>query len=156
MKTEKATFGAGCFWHVEEAFRKVKGVISTKVGFMGGNIKNPSYKEVCTGETWHAEAVQVEFDSSVISYEELLDIFWKIHDPTSLNQQGFDIGTQYRSAIFYHNDRQKETAIKSREKLEKSKKYKNKIVTEIKPAKEFYKAEEYHQKYLEKNKLTIC
>ena len=156
MKTEKATFGAGCFWHVEEAFRKVKGVISTKVGFTGGNIKNPSYKEVCTGETWHAEAVQVEFDSSVISYEELLDIFWKIHDPTSLNQQGFDIGTQYRSAIFYHNDRQKETAIKSREKLEKSKKYKNKIVTEIKPAKGFYKAEEYHQKYLEKNKLTVC
>jgi len=155
-KTEKATFGAGCFWHVESAFRKVKGVLNTTAGYMGGTLKNPTYEEVCTDKTGHAEVVQVEFDPKQVSYEQLLDVFWKIHDPTSLNRQGPDTGTQYRSAIFYHNEEQKTAAIKSKEKLEKSGKYKKPIVTEILPSKEFYKAEEYHQKYLEKRGLKVC
>ena len=155
-KTEKATFGAGCFWHVESAFRKVKGVLNTAAGYMGGTLKNPTYEEVCTDKTGHAEVVQVEFDPKQVSYEQLLDVFWKIHDPTSLNRQGPDTGTQYRSAIFYHNEEQKTAAIKSKEKLEKSGKYKKPIVTEILPSKEFYKAEEYHQKYLEKRGLKVC
>ena len=149
---EKATFGAGCFWHIEEEFKKLKGVISTSVGFMGGDLKNPSYKDVCTGKTGHAEVVHLEYDKKIISYEKLLEVFWNIHDPTTLNRQGPDIGTQYRSVIFFHSEEQEKTANASKVTLEKSGKFKNKIVTEIVPAKEFYKAEEYHQRYFEKQK----
>lgn len=149
---EKATFGAGCFWGVEDAFSKVRGVVSTTVGFMGGTMKNPTYKNVCSDKTGHAEVVEVMYNSSKVSYEELLNVFWEIHNPTTLNRQGLDFGTQYRSSIFYHNEKQKEAAIVSKEKLDKSEKFKKKIVTEIVPALPFYKAEEYHQKYHEKNK----
>lgn len=150
MESEKATFGAGCFWKPEEVFRKLKGVISTTVGYSGGNFESPTYKDVCSGNTGHAEVVRIEFDPSIISYEELLEIFWKIHDPTSLNRQGFDIGEQYRSVIFYHSEEQKEKALKSKQEQEDSKKYKKPIVTKIEPIKEFYRAEEYHQKYIQK------
>lgn len=149
---EKATFAAGCFWQVETEFRKVKWVVNAAVGYSGGNTKNPTYKNVCSGTTGHAESIQVEFDSKKVSYEKLLDVFWNIHNPTQLNRQGLDIGTQYRSGIFYHNEKQKRAAIESKKKAQK--KFKNKIVTEIKPVKEFYKAEEYHQQYLEKNKIA--
>lgn len=155
QKTEKATFAAGCFWQVEEAFSKIKGVVSTMVGYTGGHIKNPSYEKVCTDETGHAEAVHVEFDSSKVSYEELLGVFWGIHDPTQLNRQGPDVGTEYRSAIFYHNKKQKKAAIASKERLEKSGRFREPIVTAIVSLSEFYKAEEYHQKYLEKRKSRI-
>ena len=147
---EKATFGAGCFWHIEEEFKKLKGVVLTSVGFMGGDFKNPSYKDVCTGKTGHAEVVHLEYDPKIISYEKLIEVFWNIHDPTTLNRQGPDIGTQYRSVIFFHNEEQEKTANASKINLEK-----NKVVTEIKPAKEFYKAEEYHQQYFEKQKRCI-
>lgn len=147
---EKATFGAGCFWHIEEEFKKVKGVILTCVGFMGGNFKNPSYKDVCTGMTGHAEVVHLDYDPKIVSYEKLLEVFWNLHDPTTLNRQGPDIGTQYRSVIFFYTEGQEKIAKSSKEKLEKSGKYENKIVTEIKPAQDFWKAEEYHQKYFEK------
>jgi len=150
---EIATFGAGCFWGVEAAFQKIKGVIKTTVGYMGGTTKNPSYGDVCTDKTGHAEVVQVQFNNKIVKYEELLDVFWKIHDPTQLNRQGFDLGTQYRSVIFYHNEKQKILAEKSKNKQEKSKKP---IVTEIVPAKEFYKAEEYHQNYLKKQGKVSC
>ena len=149
---EKATFGAGCFWHIEEEFKKLKGVISTSVGFMGGDLKNPSYKDVCTGATGHAEVVHLEYDPKIISYEKLLEVFWNIHDPTTLNRQGPDIGTQYRSVIFFHNEEQEKTINASKVKLEKSSKLKNKIVTEIKPAEDFWKAEDYHQQYFAKQK----
>ena len=155
-KTQLATFAAGCFWGVEEAFRQVKGVLSTTVGYAGGKMKNPTYEDVCTDETGHAEAVQVEFDPSKISYEKLLDVFWNNHDPTQLNRQGPDVGTQYRSTIFYHSPEQKKAAIASKEKLEMSGKYKKPIATEIVPASKFYKAEEYHQRYLEKKGLSTC
>lgn len=145
---ERATFGAGCFWQVEAAFRKIKGVKDAVVGYTGGNFDNPSYQDVCTGQTGHAEAVQVTFDSKILSFKELLDVFWNTHDPTQLDGQGFDIGTQYRSIIFYHNDKQKKEAIESLNKEQKNKD--NKIVTEITSATTFYKAEEYHQQYLEK------
>ncbi|MFX1586510.1 MAG: peptide-methionine (S)-S-oxide reductase MsrA [Promethearchaeota archaeon] len=148
---EKATFGAGCFWGVEARFRKVKGVIDAIVGYTGGKTKNPTYKDVCTDKTGHAEVVQVTYDPSIVSYEELLEIFWNIHNPTTLNRQGWDIGTQYRSVVFYHSEEQKEKAIKLKEKLDKSGRYKKPIITEITPASEFYKAEEYHQRYYEKN-----
>ncbi|WP_292485175.1 peptide-methionine (S)-S-oxide reductase MsrA [Methanohalobium sp.] len=153
---EKSTFAAGCFWGVEAAFRQIEGVLSTRVGYTGGTWENPSYKDVCTGKTGHAEAVEVTFDPSIVSYEELLDVFWKIHDPTTLNRQGPDIGTQYRSAIFYHNEEQKKKAIESRDKLKQSGKYKKDIVTEIVPASEFYEAEEYHQRYFEKHGYSAC
>ena len=154
---EKATFGAGCFWHIEEACSKIKGVVSTSVGFMGGEFKEPSYDDVCTGKTGHAEVVQIEYDPQVTSYDKLLHVFWDIHDPTTLNRQGPDIGTQYRSVIFCHNKEQEKIAGASKEKLEQSKKYKNKIVTEIVPANEFYKAEEYHQQYFKKmGILGVC
>lgn len=153
---EKATFGAGCFWGVESAFAELKGVKKTSVGFMGGKLKNPSYKDVCTDKTGHAEIVQVEYNPSKVSYQELLDIFWKVHDPTQFHKQGPDVGSQYRSIIFYHNEKQKKIAMKSKEKLQKSKKYKNKIVTDIKPALIFYKAEEYHQQYYKKHKFVAC
>ena len=150
---EKATFEAGCFWHVEEVFSKVKGVLGTKVGYTGGKEKNPSYERVCSDETGHAEAIEVTYDPSIVSYEELLDVFWKIHDPTQINRQGPDIGTQYRSAIFYYSEEQKNKAIKSKEKQQK--KLKQKIATEIASIKDFYKAEEYHQRYMEKMKNPI-
>ncbi|QUC65200.1 peptide-methionine (S)-S-oxide reductase MsrA [Nitrosopumilus sp. K4] len=150
----KATFGAGCFWHVEDLFRKTRGVKSTKVGYTGGMLANPTYEEVCTDETGHAEAVEVEYDPDEISYDELLRVFWENHDPTSLNRQGPDVGRQYRSAIFFHNDEQKEMAKKSKEKLETSGKFQKPIVTEIQPAPEFFKAEDYHQKYFQKHGLS--
>ena len=150
----KATFGAGCFWHVEDLFGKIKGVKSTKVGYTGGNLTNPTYEEVCTDRTGHAEAVEIEYDPNEISYEELLDVFWNSHDPTSLNRQGPDIGIQYRSSIFFHNESQKQDAEKSKERLNSSGKFSKNIVTEIIPSPEFYKAEEYHQKYFQKHRLS--
>ena len=147
----KATFGAGCFWHVEDLFRKTKGVKSTKVGYTGGNLANPTYEEVCTDRTGHAEAVEVEYNPDEISYDELLDVFWNNHDPTTLNRQGPDIGNQYRSSIFYHDDNQKQIAEKSKEKLNSSGKFSKEIVTEVVPSPEFYTAEEYHQKYFQKH-----
>lgn len=149
-RKEIATFGAGCFWGVEAAFRELKGVVNTTVGFMGGTLKNPTYKDVCTDKTGHAEVVQVEYDPSQVSYEKLLNIFWDIHDPTTPNRQGPDEGSQYRSVIFYYTPEQEKAARQSKAKLEKSGKFKRPIVTEIVPAEEFYKAEEYHQRYYEK------
>jgi peptide-methionine (S)-S-oxide reductase len=154
--TEKATFGAGCFWGVEAAFRQVKGVISTTVGYSGGTFKNPTYKDVCSGRTGHAEVVEVEYDPSQVSYEELLNVFWENHDPTQLNRQGPDVGAQYRSAIFFHTPEQEAAARASKEALERSGRYKRPIVTEITPASEFYRAEDYHQQYLEKRGLAHC
>lgn len=151
---EKATFGAGCFWGVEEAFGKVQGVTSTAVGYSGGSFKNPTYENVCTGKTGHAEVVQVEYDPAEVSYEGLLEIFWECHDPTTLNRQGPDIGTQYRSAIFFHTPEQKILATASKERRQKSSR--KPTVTEITPASEFYRAEEYHQQYFEKNGLGHC
>ena len=148
---EKATFGAGCFWGVQKEFNKIKGITNTTVGYMGGNLKNPTYKDVCTNKTGHVEVVEIEFDPKIVNYEKLLELFWKIHDPTQLNRQGPDVGTQYKSVIFYHNEEQKFLAEKSKDKLEKSNKFKKPIVTEIKPSEIFYKAEEYHQNYLEKH-----
>ena len=145
----KATFGAGCFWHVEDLLQKTKGVKSTSVGYIGGQLPNPTYEEVCTDKTGHAEAVQVEFDPDEITFNELLNVFWDNHNPTTLNRQGPDIGNQYRSAIFYHNEDQKIQAEKS--KQDQSGKHKDPIVTEIVPAPSFYKAEEYHQKYFKKH-----
>ena len=153
---EKATFAAGCFWGIEAAYRNVEGVVSTAVGYTGGSKENPSYKEVCTGRTGHAEAVLVEFDPSRVSYDDLLEVFWKIHDPTTLNRQGPDIGHQYRSAIFYHDEDQKTASIASKEKHQNSGEYRRDIVTEIAPASEFYMAEDYHQQYLEKRGLASC
>jgi peptide-methionine (S)-S-oxide reductase len=154
--TEIATFAAGCFWAVEESFRKVKGVISTKVGYTGGTMKNPTYKDVCTGKTGHAEAIKIDYDAGIITYDELLKLFWEIHDPTTLNRQGPDVGTQYRSAIFYHNDEQRDLAIASKQKLESSGKFIQLIVTEIAKATEFYEAEEYHQKYYLKKGRAVA
>jgi peptide-methionine (S)-S-oxide reductase len=153
---EKATFGAVCFWGVEAAFRQIKGVKSTAVGYMGGKLKDPTYQDVCTDRTGHAEVVQVEFDPSEVSYEEMLRVFWDNHDPTTLNRQGPDTGTQYRSAIFYHTPEQEAAAKASKEALEKSGRFKRPIVTEIVPAPEFWRAEEYHQQYLEKRGLAHC
>jgi peptide-methionine (S)-S-oxide reductase len=153
---EKATFGAGCFWHVEEAFRHLSGVLSTTVGYTGGTTKNPTYEEVCTDKTGHAEVVEITYDPQKITYAELLRVFWEIHDPTTKNRQGPDIGTQYRSAIFYHSPEQKTAAEQSKQTLEQTKKYKKKIVTEITQATTFYPAEEYHQRYFEKHGLAAC
>jgi peptide-methionine (S)-S-oxide reductase len=147
----KATFGAGCFWHVEDLFSKTKGVNSTAVGYIGGQLPNPTYEEVCTDKTGHAEAVEVDYDPDEISFEELLKIFWENHNPTTLNRQGPDVGIQYRSAIFYHDEKQKEIAENSKQTLEQLGKYGLPIVTEIVPAPTFYKAEEYHQKYFKKH-----
>jgi len=147
-----ATFGAGCFWGVEAAFRNVSGGITTAVGYMGGSVKNPTYEAVCTGQTGHAEVVQVVYDPLKVSYENLLDVFWSIHDPTQLNRQGPDIGTNYRSVIFYHDAEQGRLARKSKEKIEVSGVFGfRKVMTEITPASEFYRAEEYHQRYHEKH-----
>ncbi len=147
---EKATFGAGCFWGIEAAIRKIEGVASTTVGYAGGSFKDPTYEDVCSGKTGHAEVVQVEYDPSKVSYEELLRVFWNIHDPTTLNLQGPDIGTQYRSAVFFHNPEQEAAATASKQKLQSSGRYRKSIVTEITPALEFYRAEDYHQQYFEK------
>jgi peptide-methionine (S)-S-oxide reductase len=153
---EKATFGAGCFWGVEAAFRQVKGIVSTAVGYMGGTLKNPTYQDVCTDKTGHAEVVQVEYDPFQVSYEELLRVFWENHDPTTLNRQGPDVGAQYRSAIFYHTPEQKAAAETSKGVLASSGKFRRPIVTEIVPATDFWRAEEYHQQYLEKRGLAHC
>jgi len=154
----KATFAAGCFWGVEELFTHVKGVESTQVGYIGGEFDNPTYNDVCSGKTGHAEAIQLEYDPSQVSYEELLMIFWNNHNPTTINQQGPDIGEQYRSGVFFHNQEQESVANKLKEKLQDTaiKKFGKKIVTQIVPAKRFFRAEEYHQKYLEKNNLAHC
>ncbi len=153
---EKATFGAGCFWHVEEAFRHLKGVTSTTVGYTGGTLKNPTYEDVCTDKTGHAEVVEITFHPEKISYEELLNVFWDIHDPTTKNRQGPDVGTQYRSVIFYHTLDQKKIAETSKKSLEQSRKYKKKIITEVTKATTFYPAEDYHQQYLAKHELAAC
>ena len=152
--TLKATFGAGCFWHVEDLLAKTKGVKSTRVGYTGGQLPDPTYEDVCTDRTGHAEAVEVEYDPDEISFDELLNVFWSNHNPTTLNRQGPDVGIQYRSAIFYHNEEQKQLAEKSKKELDGSGKYSSPIVTEIVPAPKFYKAEEYHQKYFQKNGLS--
>ena len=154
--TETAIFAAGCFWGVEEYFSRVKGVMKSESGYTGGTKKNPTYEEVCTGKTGHAESVRIIFDPKVVNYDKLLKHFWEIHDPTSLNKQGNDIGSQYRSAIFFTNPQQEMVAKNSLEKLAKSGKYSKKIVTEILPEKEFYLAEEYHQDYLKKNPRGYC
>ncbi len=151
MKMETATFAAGCFWGVEDAFMGLKGVTATEVGYTGGTTENPTYKDVCYKNTGHAEAVRVTFDPSVITYDQLLDAFWNMHDPTTFNRQGPDVGSQYRSAIFTHSDEQERQAKASKQGLQDSGKVAKKIVTFIEPAPVFYPAEEYHQKYFQKN-----
>lgn len=151
-----ATFGAGCFWGVEATFQKVDGVSEAVSGYSGGNKDNPTYEEVCTGNTGHAEVVEVTFDPEKVSYQDLLNVFWENHNPTTLNSQGPDFGTQYRSVIFYHDEAQRDLAEKSKEEISKSGRFKNPIVTFIEPADKFYKAEDYHQKYLEKRGLDVC
>ncbi|HEX9759698.1 MAG TPA: peptide-methionine (S)-S-oxide reductase MsrA [Candidatus Acidoferrales bacterium] len=153
---EKATFGAGCFWGVEAAFRQVKGVKATAVGYAGGSVNNPTYEQVCTDRTGHAEVVQVDFDPAEVSYDDLLEVFWGNHDPTQLNRQGPDVGAQYRSVIFFHSPEQETAARASKEKLASSGRYRQPIVTGIDPAPEFWRAEEYHQQYLEKRGLSHC
>ena len=153
QKLETAIFGGGCFWGVEEGFRTIKGIISTEVGYSGGKLKNPSYDDVCSGTTGHIEVVRIKFDPSIINYEKILDIFWKIHDPTSIDKQGPDEGEQYRSVIFYLNEQQREIAENSKQNLERKDFM---IATKILPAKEFYRAEEYHQQYLYKKGINIC
>ena len=152
----KAIFAAGCFWGVEATFRQLPGVVSTRVGYTGGALSNPTYKDVCTDRTGHAEAVEVEYDPSKLSYEKLLDVFWQNHDPTQLNRQGPDWGMQYRSAIFFTSPEQEAAAKASKERLEKSGRYNKPIVTQIVPASTFYEAEDYHQQYLEKRGLASC
>ncbi|CAG1066394.1 Peptide methionine sulfoxide reductase MsrA [uncultured bacterium] len=155
-RVEKAIFAAGCFWGVEETFRNIKGVVSTLVGYTGGHTENPSYREVCSDTTGHAEAVEVTFDPEMVSYKELLDAFWASHDPTTPDRQGPDIGSQYRSAIFYHGEEQKRLAEESKKDLNASGVYSLPVVTEISEASEFYPAEEYHQKYLLKRGIVHC
>ena len=147
---EKAIFGAGCFWHIQDRFKKVKGVSSTSVGYSGGKKDAPTYEQVCTGDTGHAEVVEVDFDPSVVTYSELLDVFWSCHDPTTKDRQGPDIGHQYRSVIYYLDDRQKKLAEESMNDVSKSGRFRDSIVTEIHPIKEYYKAEDYHQDYFDK------
>ncbi len=154
-KNEIATFGAGCFWGIQEIFSKLNGVKSVIVGYTGGDFENPTYEDVSSGGTGHAEAVQIEFDPDEVSFRDLLKVFWENHDPTTPDRQGPDIGTQYRSVIFYHSPEQKEKAEKSKKELEVSGKFKNPIVTEIVPAGKFYKAEEYHQDYFKKRSCNI-
>ncbi len=156
QKLKKATFGAGCFWGVEKIYTKIPGVVSTAVGYMGGGSKNPTYEEVCTNRTGHAEVVQVTYDPAKVSYEELLITFWEWHDPTTPDRQGPDVGSQYRSVIFYYDDAQAKTAQRSKQILGQSKIYARPIVTQIVPAAEFYRAEEYHQEYLQKNPGGYC
>ena len=156
MNTQRATFAAGCFWGVEAAFRQVPGVVSTSVGYSGGTVASPTYEDVCTGRTGHAESVQVEYDPARVSYDDLLAVFWDAHDPTTRNRQGPDVGTQYRSAIFTHTPEQETAARASKERLDGAKRYPRPIVTEIVPAAPFYPAEEYHQRYLEKRGVAQC
>jgi peptide-methionine (S)-S-oxide reductase len=153
---EKATFGAGCFWGIEAAFRQIDGVKSTAVGYMGGTMKNPTYQDVCSSKTGHAEVVQVEFDPALVSYEQLLNVFWENHDPTTLNRQGPDVGPQYRSAIFFHTPEQEAAAKASKDTIARSGRFHRPVVTEITPAPEFWRAEEYHQQYLEKRGVSHC
>ena len=155
-KSEKATFAAGCFWGVEAAFQEIAGVVETAVGYSGGDSERPTYGEVCTGRTGHAESVQVTFDPAEVSYEELLEAFWEVHDPTTRDRQGPDVGTQYRSAIFFHTLEQEKAARESKARLQASGKHRKPIVTEITPASEFYRAEEYHQKYFQKHGGAAC
>jgi len=155
--TEKATFAAGCFWGVEASFREVKGVKNVTVGYTGGKTRNPTYEQVCSDRTGHAESVQVEYDPSVVTYDQLLDVFWSIHDPTTINRQGPDFGSQYRSAIFYHSKEQADMAFTSKNRLQRGGKFgPRRIVTEIVEAGEFCPAEEYHQRYHEKHHLKSC
>lgn len=149
---EMATLAGGCFWCTEAIFKRVRGVVSVEPGYSGGAVENPTYEDVCSGTTGHAEAINIRFDPKIISYDKLLEIFFHLHDPTTLNRQGSDVGTQYRSAIFYRSEKQKETAEKVRGKIEESKIYPNKIVTEIVPFKNFYKAEDYHKNYYDNNR----
>jgi peptide-methionine (S)-S-oxide reductase len=151
-----ATFAAGCFWGVEATFRATKGVTATAVGYTGGSTLNPTYEQVCTDRTGHAEAVEVQFDPAVVTYEQLLDIFWNNHDPTTLNRQGPDVGSQYRSAVFYHDEAQRAAAEAAKERLEQSRRFTRPIVTQIVPAATFHRAEEYHQQYLEKRGMASC
>ena len=153
---EKATFAAGCFWHVQYEFDQAAGVVSTIVGYTGGKTENPTYKQVCTGKTGHAEAVEIIYDPNKVTYGKLLDVFFNMHDPTTLNRQGPDTGLQYRSAVFYHNESQRKAAIAEIEKLSKSSKFSGPIVTEVTPDGPFYKAEDYHQKYVEKHGVNAC
>ena len=147
---EKAIFGAGCFWHIQDRFKKVKGVSSTSVGYSGGKKDSPTYEQVCTGDTGHAEVVEVDFDSSIVTYSELLDVFWACHDPTTKDRQGPDIGHQYRSVIYYLDDNQRKLAEESMNDMNKSGRFRDSIVTEIHPIKEYYRAEDYHQDYFDK------
>jgi peptide-methionine (S)-S-oxide reductase len=152
----KATFGAGCFWGVEETFRQIPGVTATAVGYSGGKVANPTYEDVCSDETGHAEVVEVDYDPNVVSYDRLLDVFWSGHNPTQLNRQGPDVGTQYRSVIFFHDAEQERAARASKERLAASGKFARPIVTEISPAQPFWRAEEYHQRYFEKRGGGSC
>jgi len=156
MRLEKATFGAGCFWGVEAAFRQIPGVVATRVGYIGGNVENATYELVCSHTTGHAEAVEVTYDPERVSYEELLDVFWAKHNPTTKNRQGLDIGSQYRSAIFFHSPEQETAALRTKEEHQAKLHWPKKIVTEIVPAPEFYEAEDYHQQYLEKRGRSSC
>ena len=156
IKKELATFGAGCFWGIEELYRTTPGVIETAVGYMGGEMEKPTYSDVCTDETGHVEVVQITYDPATVSYKKLLELFWENHDPTTANRQGPDIGTQYRSVVFYNTPEQQKLAEVSKGTLEASKKHTNRIVTEIVPAQTFWKAEEYHQQYLKKRGLNVC
>jgi peptide-methionine (S)-S-oxide reductase len=156
MATEKATFGAGCFWGVEATFRAVKGVSNATVGYAGGSTENPTYEEVCSDDTGHAEVVQVEFDPEQVGYRDLLNVFWTNHNPTTLNRQGPDVGTQYRSVIFYHSPEQQTVAEESKAEMQRSGRFSRPIVTQIEPAPTFWPAEDYHQRYLEKRGLAHC
>jgi peptide-methionine (S)-S-oxide reductase len=156
MTTEKAMFGAGCFWGVEATFRNINGVTEAAVGYAGGATENPTYEDVCSDQSGHAEVVEVEFDPTKVSYHQLLDVFWSNHNPTTLNRQGPDVGTQYRSVIFYYSPEQKSAAEESKAALDKSGRFPNPIVTLIEPAPKFYRAEEYHQRYLEKRGMAHC
>lgn len=153
---EQATFGAGCFWGVEETFRQIPGVVDTKVGYEGGSLQNPSYEDVCSDRTGHAEVVQVTYDPAKVSYPALLDAFWQAHDPTTLNRQGPDFGSQYRSVIFFHSPQQESDAKRALETLQRSGRFRRPVVTQIEPAQTFYPAEDYHQRYLQKQGLGSC
>ncbi|CAN5831034.1 peptide-methionine (S)-S-oxide reductase MsrA [soil metagenome] len=154
--TAKATFGAGCFWGIEAAFRQVPGVVSTEVGYMGGTVDEPGYRQVCTGRTGHAEVVQVTYDPERLSFDDVLAVFWDIHDPTTRDRQGPDVGTQYRSAVFVHDDDQEKATRRSIDELEAAGRFRRPIVTEVTPAATFWSAEDYHQQYLEKRGLSTC